>query len=101
MKYQLYKDGYGWAVYDPNDGQIRHTQKYLEATEASPASWADVLGDTLDEYHQILSAPDAARLIAQSSNTVSKWPQPKPHDWCGEYAHAPKTSKVAQTPAVA
>jgi len=72
MNYQLYKDGYGFAVYDPNDGQIRHTQKYLEATEASPASWADVLGDALDGYHQILSAPDAARLIPQSSNHCKK-----------------------------
>jgi hypothetical protein len=69
MNYQLYKDGYGWANYGPNDGQIRHTQNYSEATEASPASWADVLGDKLDDYHQILCAPDAARLLAQSSNS--------------------------------
>jgi hypothetical protein len=75
MKYQLYKDGYGWAAYDPNDGKIRHTQNYPEATEATPVSWADVLGDALDEYHQILSAPDAARLIAQSSNDRTERPE--------------------------
>jgi hypothetical protein len=68
MNYQLYKDEYGWAAYDPNDGKVRHTQKYLEATEASLASWADVLGDSMDDYHQILSVPDVARLMAQSSN---------------------------------
>ena len=73
MNYQLYKDEYGWLNYDPNDGKTRYTQKYPEASEAPLESWADVLDD-LDGYHQILSAPDVARLMAKSSNAQGQPP---------------------------
>ena len=63
MKYLLYKDGAGFAVYDPNVGQIRHTLNYLEATEAATEDWADVLGYNLNIYHLILCAGDIARII--------------------------------------
>jgi len=74
LSYQLYKDGCGWAVYEVNDGSIRHTHHYLEATEAQLSDWADVLGDDLPLYHHILCAGDAAKLIACSSNKQAEPP---------------------------
>jgi hypothetical protein len=60
MKYILYKDGCGFAVYDPNDGSVKHTQQYAAATEAELSDWSDVLGFDFGDYHQILCASDAS-----------------------------------------
>ena len=62
MKFILYKDGFGFAVYDPNDGSVRHSPAYHEATEASLDDWSDVLGFDFGDYHQIMCASSIEKL---------------------------------------
>jgi hypothetical protein len=53
MKFILWLDGKGWAIYDPNDGQIEHTLIIMEAVEATMADWSDLLGPELVKYKPI------------------------------------------------
>ena len=64
MKYILYKDGFGFAVYEPNDGSVWHTHKYPEAAEASLDDWSDVLAFDFGDYHQIMCAGSVEKLKA-------------------------------------
>ena len=77
MKYQLYKDGFGWAVYEPNDGSIWHTHMKPQATEACLSDWADVLVEEMQNYHKILCDRDSERLVASSSNDRTERPEAK------------------------
>ena len=67
MKYILYKDGCGFAVYDPNDGSVNHTQQYEAATEAELSDWSDVLAFDFGDYHQILAGSSLAKLKASGA----------------------------------
>lgn len=62
MKYLLYKDGAGFAKYNPDDGSISHTLDYLNADEACLSEWSDVLAFDFCDYYQILCAGSVEKL---------------------------------------
>jgi hypothetical protein len=83
MKYILYKDGCGFAVYDPNDGSVSHTLNYAEATEACLCDWSDVLAFDFGDYKQIMRSSDVNTLATAalryhensipSANHMEEW----------------------------
>lgn len=78
MKYILYKDGFGFAVYEPNDGSVWHTHKYPEATEASLSDWSDVLAFDFGDYHQIMCAGSVEKLKASAALSNSSSTEKNP-----------------------
>jgi hypothetical protein len=64
LRYVLYRDGHGWAVYDPHEVRISYTSHYLAASEALLESWANVVGLELADHHKIPTSADIERLIA-------------------------------------
>ena len=72
MKYILYKDQFGFAVYEPNDGSVSYTCFYPEATEAELSDWSEVLGSDLIGWHAILAGSSLAKLKASGALSNEK-----------------------------
>ena len=77
MKYILFKDGCGFARYNPDDGSVSHTLNYDEATEACLSDWSDVLDFDFGEYRQIMRSADVEKLKASAALPNA------PHQPCG------------------
>ena len=67
MKYILFKDGCGFAKYNPDDGSVSHTLNHGEATEAELSDWSDVLAIDFGDYQQILACSSLAKLKASGA----------------------------------
>jgi hypothetical protein len=77
MKYILFKDGCGFAKYNPDDGSVSHTLNHGEATEAELSDWSDVLAFDFGDYQQILACSSLAKLKASGALSNA------PHEPCG------------------
>jgi hypothetical protein len=80
MKYLLYKDGAGFAKYNPDDGSISHTLDYLNADEACLSDWSDVLAFDFGDYHQILCAGSVEKLQRAAAQPNSVREPSRTHD---------------------